>query len=456
MINLSAHNFVPAICAAKFLKMTESVHKGNFVSKLEAFFNSCILQGWKDSVVALQTTVKLPEWSENIGIVGRCIDSIVEKILIHPSKVTWSFTYTRPGYIEKRHRSVPKDWWTEDVSYLDIDLFRCIIAALRSSKKLSPPLIGEALHVYACRWLPDASKGRIPESSITGREEDAMKQRRVLDSIVSMIPTDRESVSGGFLLRLLKVACRLGASLSTKAELVRRSGRQLAEATVNELLIPLQSSPNGHFHDINLVGAILENFLVQFRRRASHENVDAVRSMIKVAKLIDGYLQVVAGDINMPASKVVALAESLPEFARPEHDELYKAIDIYLKEHPDLSKIEKKRLCQMLDCRKLSEDMCMHALRNEQLPLRTLVQVLFMEQERTTRVDGPKSRYEHVAEAPIIAAHTEIEESAAEPRDMGKEMRKESNIMRPPPMSRRTGKQVMEAERGKWIQKKKD
>lgn len=98
----------------------------------------------------------------------------------------------------------------------------------------------------------------------------------------------------------------------------------------------------------------------------------------------------------------------------------------------------------------------MHALRNEQLPLRTLVQVLFMEQERTTRVDSSKSRYEHVAEAPIIAAHTEIEESAADPRDMGKEMRKESDIMRPPPLSRRTGKQVMEAERGKWIQKKKD
>lgn len=89
MINLSAHNFVPAICAAKFLKMTESVQKGNFVSKLEAFFNSCILQGWKDSVVALQTTVKLPEWSENLGLVGRCIDSIVEKIVTHPSKVSW-------------------------------------------------------------------------------------------------------------------------------------------------------------------------------------------------------------------------------------------------------------------------------------------------------------------------------------------------------------------------------
>lgn len=86
-INLSAHNFVPAFCAAKFLRMTESIEKGNFVLKLEAFFSSCILEGWKDSIATLQTTIKLPEWSENLGIIRRCIDSIVEKILTPPAQV---------------------------------------------------------------------------------------------------------------------------------------------------------------------------------------------------------------------------------------------------------------------------------------------------------------------------------------------------------------------------------
>lgn len=90
-INLSAHNFVGAFCAAKFLRMTEAVEKGNFVLKLEAFFNSCILEGWKDSIVALQTTVKLAEWSENLGIIRKCIDSIVEKILTPPAKVRTYF-----------------------------------------------------------------------------------------------------------------------------------------------------------------------------------------------------------------------------------------------------------------------------------------------------------------------------------------------------------------------------
>lgn len=105
-IDLSARNFVPAICAAKFLQMTESIEKGNFVSKLETFFNSCILQGWKDSIVTLQTTGTLPEWSENLGIIRKCIDSIVEKILTPPTKVRWSYTYTREGYAKKEATSI--------------------------------------------------------------------------------------------------------------------------------------------------------------------------------------------------------------------------------------------------------------------------------------------------------------------------------------------------------------
>lgn len=80
-INLSAHNLVNVLCASKFLRMSDSVEKGNLLPKLEAFFHSCVLQGWKDSIVTLQSTAKLPEWCENLGIIRKCIDSIVEKIL---------------------------------------------------------------------------------------------------------------------------------------------------------------------------------------------------------------------------------------------------------------------------------------------------------------------------------------------------------------------------------------
>ncbi|KAF6135774.1 hypothetical protein GIB67_028630 [Kingdonia uniflora] len=54
-------------------------------------------------------------------------------------------------------------------------------------------------------------------------------------------------------------------------------------------------------------------------------------SKLRVAKLVDGNLQEIARDVNFPLAKLIALAEAIPDFARIEHDDLYKAIDIYLK-----------------------------------------------------------------------------------------------------------------------------
>ena len=51
--------------------------------------------------------------------------------------------------------------------------------------------------------------------------------------------------------------------------------------------------------------------------------------------------------------------------------------------HPNLSKGERKKLCRILDCKKLSVEACMHAAQNEMLPLRMVVQVLFFEQARS-------------------------------------------------------------------------
>ncbi|CAI9783998.1 unnamed protein product [Fraxinus pennsylvanica] len=385
-INLSAHNFVPAFCASKFLQMTEAVEKVNFVSRLEFFFSSCILEGWKDSIVTLQNTGRLFEWSENFGIVRRCVESIVEKILTPPAKVTWSYTYTRPGYEKRRCQSVPKDWWTEDISFLDIDMLRCIVTAIRSTNVLPPQLIGEALHVYTCRWLPDITKSRPRECSTSQAENSLDRNEKILETIVSLIPADRGSVSIGFMIRLLGLANFLGASPVTKAELTRRSGMQFEEATLNDLLLPAQSS-NDHnaSYDIDLVKTVLESFLRHWKRQTPTYENQSLGLIRKAGKLIDSYLQVVAKDANIPVQKLASLAEALPRIARPEHDDLYKAINIYLKKHPDLTKADRKQLCHVLDCQKLSPEVCAHAVKNERLPLRTVVQVLFFEREKCYR-----------------------------------------------------------------------
>ncbi|GJR33049.1 BTB/POZ domain-containing protein-like protein [Tanacetum coccineum] len=214
------------------------------------------------------------------------------------------------------------------------------------------------------------------------------KSRLLLESIISLLPMERTAVSCSFLLKLLKAANILRASSSSKTELTRRIGVQLDEATVPDLLIPCLS--NDMVYDVDVILNILEQFMLQsqspptspprvkgrferHRRSRSANNGDfellqesrrsssaSHSSKLKVARLIDGYLKEIAKDVNLPLSKFTALAETIPEFARLDHDDLYRAIDIYLKELiyvalcPRLETIPQKRpkrgLFLLCDC----------------------------------------------------------------------------------------------------------
>lgn len=61
---------------------------------------------------------------------------------------------------------------------------------------------------------------------------------------------------------------------------------------------------------------------------------------------------------------------------------------INIQGHPELNKSGRKRLCRVLDCKKLSIEACTHAAQNELLPLRVVVQVLFFEQARAAVATG--------------------------------------------------------------------
>lgn len=365
-ITLSAYNIVSARCAAEYLQMTEEVEKGNLVYKLDVFFNSCILNGWKDSIVTLQTTKSFHLWSEEIGITSRCIEAIASKVLSNPLKVSLSHSYSRRARdgddvsCNGGSKTTSKGWWAEDLSELGIDLYWRTMIALKSGGKVPANLVGDALRIYASKWLPNISRnledGETTHSNSRGR--------LLLESIISLLPIERTAVSCSFLLKLLKAATILQASSSSKTELARRIGIQLDEATVPDLLIPCSS--NDMIYDVDIVMTILEHFMLQsqspptspprvkgrferHRRSRSANNGDfelqesrrsssaSHSSKIKVAKLVDGYLQEIARDVNLPLSKFTALAEAIPDFARLDHDDLYRAIDIYLKVNPFLS-----------------------------------------------------------------------------------------------------------------------
>lgn len=402
-VTLNAYNVVAARCAAEYMEMYETVDKGNLIYKIEVFLNSSIFRSWKDSIIVLQTTKSLLPWSEELKLASHCLDSIASKVSIDISKVEWSYTYNRKKLPSengndpqwngvRKPQMVPKDWWVEDLCELQIDLYKWVITTIKTKGITSADVIGESLKAYVMRRFPGLSKGIIQGGDVT-------KSRLLIDTIISLLPVNEGSVPCSFLLKLFQASIMLDCEEMGRRELMRNIGWQLEEATVADLLI---RAPAGEttIYNIDVVRDIVEEFVKQEQsalpdspEENEYQEIKVPRfisnaSKLKVAKLVDGYLAEVGRDPNLPLSKFVNLADMVSGFSRSTHDGLYRAIDMYLKEHPGISKSDRKRICKLMDCKKLSADACMHAVQNERLPLRVVVQVLFFEHMRATTSSG--------------------------------------------------------------------
>ncbi|GAA0164809.1 hypothetical protein LIER_20358 [Lithospermum erythrorhizon] len=435
-VDLSAINISGLRCTAEYLEMTEDLEEGNLIFKTEAFLSYVVLSSWRDSIVVLKNCENLSPWAENLQIVRRCSESIAWKACANPKGIKWHYTGkpqnpSSPRWNEmkdsspNRSHQVPPDWWFEDVSILRIDHFVRVITAIKV-KGMRHELIGAATMHYAAKWLPGLIKeGSSDETShhrsgggssnngssggswfggglhmvVAGTKEDlttiqSKDQRLIVESLISIIPPQKDCVTCSFLLRILRMANMLKVSPALVTELEKRVGMQFEQATLADLLIP-SFNKSETMYDVDLVQRLLEHFLVQEqtensspgRRSFSDKNFDGStprgnnpNAKMRVARLVDSYLTEVSRDKNLSLTKFQVLAEALPESARICDDGLYRAIDSYLKAHPTLTEHERKRLCRVMDCQKLSMDACMHAAQNERLPLRVVIQVLFSEQ----------------------------------------------------------------------------
>lgn len=421
-VDLTASNISGLRCAAEYLEMTEDFEEGNLIFKTEAFLSYVVLSSWRDSIVVLKSCEGLSPWAENLQIVRRCSESIAWKACANPRSIRWAYTgrsnspkWSNPGSKESspsRNQLVPPDWWFEDVSLLRIDHFVRVITAIKV-KGMRFDLIGAAIVHYASKWLPGLGKecshsneeswnqgGLHLIVSGSGNKEDltssqVREQRMVIESLISIIPPQRDCVSCSFLLRLLKLANMLKVAPALVTELEKRVGMLLEQASLPDLLIPCYNKSET-LYDVNLVQRLVEHFLVQEQTECSSPGRESfsekhgyeanvrggggVNAKMRVARLLDSYLTEVSRDRNLSLTKFQVLAESLPESTRTCDDGLYRAVDSYLKAHPTLTEHERKRLCRVMDCQKLSIDACMHAAQNERLPLRIVVQVLFSEQ----------------------------------------------------------------------------
>jgi hypothetical protein len=321
-VTLNPYNVVAARCAAEYLEMTEDIDKGNLIFKIDVFLTSSIFRSWKDSIIVLQTAKSLLPWSEDLKIIGRCIDSIASKTSVDPVNITWSYTYNRKlAQVDKivedkitskeKIESVPKDWWVEDICELDIDLYKRVMITVKSKGRMDSLVIGEALKTYAVRWLPDSVDALVSD-------DHAWRNKSLVETIVCLLPCDSGvGCSCSFLLKLLKVAILVEADESSREELINNISLKLHEASVKDLLIPARSSETTTY-DIDLVQDLLNRYMTNEKKKCDSEVVEKKdkvfgesmlgnRAILNVGKLVDGYLGEIAHDPNLGLSSFVGL-----------------------------------------------------------------------------------------------------------------------------------------------------
>ncbi|KAI7752051.1 hypothetical protein M8C21_009232 [Ambrosia artemisiifolia] len=282
-----------------------------------------------------------------------------------------------------RPTSLAAKCWLDDACIVDIDHFVKTLSGIKA-KGVRPDLIGSIITHYACKWIPELS-GDPPSPATTtdhhSPPESAtaswLKKRFFIETIVSVLPPEKDAAPCSFLLRLLKTAHMVGVDSNYREELEKRVAWRLDQATLKELMIPCFSHVHGTLFNVGL--------MVRLVKRYVEMELDGLRTgagVFKVAKLVDAYLAEVAVDPELALPEFMELAGAVPPQARATDDRLYRAIDTYLKTHVNMTKQERKMLCKLIDSQKLSIEASLHAAQNERLPVRSILRVLFSEQAK--------------------------------------------------------------------------
>ncbi|KAJ8765602.1 hypothetical protein K2173_014724 [Erythroxylum novogranatense] len=387
---ISTENIAMLRCVAEYLEMTEDYAVGNLVARTEAYLNEVSLKSLAGAVSVLHLSENLIPLAEKVKLVSRCIDAIAFIACKESQFSTLGRSADSSDAVISSTVCQPKtivDWWAEDLTVLRIDIFQRVLIAMmaRGFKQYG---LGPILMLYAqkaLRGLETFGKGR---KKIEPRQEH--EKRVVLETIVSLLPREKNALSVRFLSMLLRAAIYLETTVACRLDLEKRMALQLGQAVLDDLLIPSYSFTGDTLFDVDTVQRIMMNYLEyevdghQFGHHQPHDDYvsSLPNDMERVGKLMENYLAEIASDRNLSVAKFIGIAELIPEQSRVTEDGMYRATDIYLKAHPALSDLERKKVCSLMDCQKLSREACAHAAQNDRLPVQTVVQVLYHEQQR--------------------------------------------------------------------------
>lgn len=201
-----------------------------------------------------------------------------------------------------------------------------------------PLTLASALITYTERSLRDLVRdhtGNGIKSADSKDSELRIQQRELLESIISHMPSEKAAFPIHFLCCLLRSAIYLKASNKCKSELEKRISSILEHVTVDDLLVLSFTYDGERLFDLESVRKIINGFVEKEKTMAVFSGGDfrdaCSSAMHRVAKTVDAYLGEIATYAELSISKFNGIANLVPKGSRKIEDDLYRAIDIYLK-----------------------------------------------------------------------------------------------------------------------------
>ncbi|KAL6203581.1 hypothetical protein ACLB2K_027281 [Fragaria x ananassa] len=383
---ITVHNVAALRCAAEYLQMTDMYCDNNLSSRTEDFLTQVALSSLSGAIAVLKSCEGLTPMAEDLKIVQRCVELVTSKVTIEANFPSRS----------------PTNWWTEELSILDIEFFGRVIKSMkqRASKTLT---VSSAIVTYAERWLRDHS-GAGTKALDSDDCDVRVHQRELIQSIVALLPSEKAALPINFLCCLLRSAMFVKASTAAKNELEKRISAILEHVTVDDLLVLSFTYDGERLFDLESVRRIISGFVEREKSVAVFNAGDfkeaCSAAMLRVAKTVDAYLGEIATCTELSISKFNGIAVLVPKGARKVDDDLYRAVDIYLKAHPNLDEIEREKVCSVMDALKLSYEARLHASQNKRLPVQIVLHALYYDQlklrsgndENETQIDAASTR----------------------------------------------------------------
>ncbi|XP_050224993.1 BTB/POZ domain-containing protein At5g17580 [Mercurialis annua] len=383
----SSENVIQLICLAKFLEMSENHSTNNLLKRVLDFLEQRVLPSWDETIKALRLSGNFLPEAARLGLLEPCLDSLAEKAQMNPHLLGDPFKISSNGddtdgieeeeEVEEeyyrpnaRRRLFRVEWESEDLTKLPLQLYQPIIFTMNQNH-IPPRYVAASLCRYAELWVFSCS-----EEGDNMLVYDRHSQRDVIETVESLLPNEKGLVPCTLLFKLLKFATSLDCSHECRNGFEYRIGQQLEQATVNDLLMknPCQGVGNadGMEYDVESLRRILKHF---------YGNYSSGSGIIAVAVLIEEFLMEIASDRDLKIDTFRELGDismAVSVGIQKNCDGIYRAIDIYLDKNRNLTETEKEEICRTLDCQKMSPEACEHAVTNERLPLRFVVQVLFI------------------------------------------------------------------------------